>query len=354
MKIGTYMNSWLTESVKTIDANMISQAKAYQKTLTKPPGSLGDLELIAERFSGWQSSLCPHLDAISIRVFAGDHGVCCQGVSAFPQDVTVQMISNFLAGGAAISVLASDLEADFKVVNTGTASLLSSALVNESQLINEPVSTGTKDFSQEPAMSSEQVAAALDIGKNVVGEVTADLFIGGEMGIANTTSASAIYSALLALSPEQTVGSGTGIDNAGLAHKKNVVNQALELHKNSLTDPYNVLRCLGGFEIAALTGSFIACAQRGIPVLVDGFICTAAALLAVRINKGVGDWLLYSHCSAEPAHKLALDALGASPLLDLGLRLGEGSGAAVAVPLLKSALSLHNNMATFSQLTIKN
>ncbi len=346
------MISWLVEPVKKIDVDMIDQATTYQQTLTKPLGSLGVLENIAEKFSGWQSSLHPRIESISIRVFAGDHGVCDQSVSAFPQEVTVQMISNFLAGGAAVSVLAGDLGADFKVVNVGAASQLSPNLLNKPQLINRPVAEATKDFSLEPAMTSEQLNTALSIGKDVVDALDTDLFIGGEMGIGNTTSASAIYSALLLLPPEKTVGSGTGIDKKGLVRKQIIVKKALDLHQNNLTDPYNILRCLGGFEIAALTGSFITCAQRGIPILVDGFICTAAALLAVKLNKSVSDWLLFSHCSAEPAHKFALDALGAKPLLDLGLRLGEGSGAAVAVPLLKSALSLHNNMATFSQLGI--
>lgn len=347
------MKSWLIEPAKKIDADMINSAKEYQKTLTKPLGSLGELEAIAEKFSGWQSSLHPCIESISIRVFAGDHGVYNQGVSAFPQDVTVKMVSNFLAGGAAISVLARDLEADFKVVNTGTVSQVYPDNMSQSRLINTPVAEGTQDFSREPAMSSEQLDEALEIGKNVINEVTADLFIGGEMGIANTTSASAIYSALLSLSPEQTVGSGTGIDKEALERKKEIIKKALVLHKNNLVSPYNILQCFGGFEIAALTGSFIACAQRGIPVLVDGFICTAAALLAVEINKSIGGWLLYSHRSAEPAHELALNALEAKPLLDLGLRLGEASGAAVAVPLLMNALLLHNNMATFSQLGIK-
>ncbi len=328
---------------------MIAQARAYQATLTKPVGSLGQLECIAEQFCGLQASLNPTLETIAVRVFAGDHGVCSQGVSAFPQAVTVQMITNFLRGGAAISVLSRDLGADFCVINMGTATPIEAAFAQHPQLVHAPIDNGTQDFSVTAAMTSQQLDQALSIGKSAIESLSVDLFIGGEMGIGNTTSASAIYASLLALSPAQTVGPGSGIDKKGIYHKEAVITAALKLHRHSLDSAYNVLRCLGGFEIAGLVGSFIACAQRGIPVLVDGFICTAAALIAVKLNPGVRDWLLFSHCSAEPAHITALDYLQAKPLLNLGLRLGEGSGAALAVPLLKSALSLHNNMATFSQ-----
>jgi nicotinate-nucleotide--dimethylbenzimidazole phosphoribosyltransferase len=347
------MNSWLMWPVKKIDIEMITLAKAYQKTLTKPIGSLGQLEVIAEQFSGWQASLHPELLSIAITVFAGDHGICRQGVSAFPQEVTAQMIINFLTGGAAISVLSRDLDADFCVVNMGTAYPIANEFTQHHLLVNEPVNSGTKDFSVEPAMTSQQLDKALLIGKKRVESLNVDLFIGGEMGIGNTTSASAIYSALLELPAENTVGPGTGIDEDGLALKQALITKALNLHQSNLGSAYDVLRCLGGFEIAGLVGSFIACAQRGIPVLVDGFICTAAALIAVRLNPDVRGWLLFSHCSAEPAHIIALDYLEAAPLLNLGLCLGEGSGAAVAVPLLKAALSLHNKMATFSQVGIE-
>lgn len=340
---------WIISPAQKINDESVLLAKAHQSVLTKPAGSLGRLEDIAEQFAGWQGVKNPLLNNIQVVVFAGDHGVCQQQVSAFPQEVTMQMIVNFLQGGAAISVLSHQMDADFNVVNMGIVTPLPDPFVNHQRLINKNICSGTADLSQQSAMSEEQCLAALDAGKSLLDTSTAQLFIGGEMGIGNTTSASAIYAALLSLSAAEVVGPGTGVDAAGLLRKQEVINTALELHKDYLSDPYQALRRLGGLEIAALVGSYIASAQKGIPVLVDGFICTAAALLAVRINPSVKEWLLYSHRSAEPAHCKALDALDASPLLDLGLRLGEGSGAALTVSLLQSALCLHNNMATFTQ-----
>jgi len=362
------MKQWYTEQASAIDSKLIKQAQAYQAILTKPQGSLGQLETIAEQFCAWQGTLKPSLNNIKIVVFAGDHGVYDQGVSAFPQAVTVQMITNFLEGGAAISVLSRDLLADFSVANMGTALPLPDNYTQHPQLLNIDIATGTADLSLQPAMTDDELSQALSAGRSCV-DVCAethtetyvephvkmpvtnsrtDLFIGGEMGIGNTTSASAIYAALLSLSPAEVVGPGTGVDADGLRRKQRAVEKALACHHAVLDKPYDVLRCLGGLEIAGLVGAYISAAQKGIPVLVDGFICTAAALIAVKLNESVRDWLLFSHQSAEPAHIIALDALRAEPLLQLGLRLGEGSGAALAVPLLKSALSLHNNMATFT------
>jgi len=257
------------------------------------------------------------------------------------------MVQNFLAGGAAISVLAKELGADFSVVNLGTVSPIEDA----PGLHNAPIAASTQDFSLAPAMSHADLTQALEIGRQQLSNSqlsNSQLFIGGEMGIGNTTSASAIYSSLLDLPPEQTVGPGTGIDAQGQAHKAKVIAQAVALHKNSMSDALSVLQHLGGFEIAALTGAYIAAAQQQTPVLVDGFICTAAALLACRINASCRAWMLFSHQSAEPAHISALEALDASPLLNLGMRLGEGSGAAMAVPIIKNALLLHSQMATFA------
>jgi nicotinate-nucleotide--dimethylbenzimidazole phosphoribosyltransferase len=344
------MKKWYEKPVQSVDTESIRLARDHQSILTKPLGSLGRLEEIAEKFAGWQSTVHPKLNKIKVGVFAGDHGICAQGVSAFPQEVTAQMISNFLEGGAAISVLSRDLNAEFHVINMGIVSSLPKALSNHSQLMNVQLDLGTADFSVNAAMTYDLLEHAMTTGKSYVDEFhSIDLFIGGEMGIGNTSSASAIYAALLSLSSEDVVGPGTGLDSKGMNHKSQVVSQGLSLHQDYLGDPYQVLRCLGGLEIAGLTAAYIACAQRGIPVLVDGFICTAAALVAVSLNKGVKDWLLFSHESAEPAHRLALEHLQVSALLNLGMRLGEGSGAAVAVPLIKSALSLHNNMATFAQ-----
>ncbi len=345
----TIFPQWLLTSAQMMDQKSMEYARKRQQRLTKPPGSLGDLELIAEQFAGWQGRVEPSIEQVRVVVFAADHGVCQQGVSAFPQEVTAQMVANFLEGGAAISVLSQALFAELTVVNLGVVGELAESYQQHPQLLDCSIACCTADFSREAAMTHEQVNQALAVGQSVVNETTMDLFIGGEMGIGNTTSASAIYSALLSLSPEQVVGRGTGVDEAGLLRKQRVVQQGLDVHKTLLTEPYEVLRCLGGFEIAALVGSYIACAQKGIPIVVDGFITTAAALVATRINPSVKPWLLFSHQSAESAHGLALQALDVKPMVNLGLRLGEGSGAALIVPILQSALRLHAEMATFDQ-----
>jgi nicotinate-nucleotide--dimethylbenzimidazole phosphoribosyltransferase len=345
--------SWLNAPTKSLSKESICAGKKRQAQLTKPEGSLGLLESVAIRFCGFQGREFPKVDNVVIRVFAADHGVCAQGVSAFPQIVTTQMIANFCVGGAAISVLSRHLNADFAVVNLGTVHFvpkLSSA--NQSLLLNKVIAAGTQDFTQGMAMTRSELEQALSVGRSILDEASksqvVELFIGGEMGIGNTTSASAIYSILLDLIPELTVGPGTGVDSKGVQTKISVIKQSLALHKEHLNSPLDILQCVGGFEIAALTGCYIACAQKGIPVLVDGFICTAAALLAAHINPESKSWFLFSHQSAEPAHVLALEYFDAQPLLDLGMRLGEASGAAVAVPILKSAIHLHNEMATFN------
>jgi len=335
-------NEWYLSPSKAIQESDLDNARAYQNTLTKPPGSLGQLEDIAVQFCAWQQTNQPECNNVQIAIFAADHGVCAQGVSAFPQAVTAQMVANFVSGGAAISVLAKQLNAQFKVVNLG----LISEVDDHDSLVNVPLNTGTNDFTEQSAMSQAELLAALEIGRQQV-DHTASLFIGGDMGIGNTSSASAIYSVLLKQAPEQTVGPGTGIDKQGIEHKRKVLYRAFNLHGEKLDTPLHTLQHIGGFEIAALVGAYIACAQSGVPILVDGFITTAAALLAVAINPSARDWMIFAHTSAEPAHRLALDSLGAKPLLDIGMRLGEGSGAGVAVPIIQSALALHNTMATF-------
>lgn len=355
------MQHWLTLPVQTIDQQAIGQARAHQAMLTKPRGSLGRLEKLAEQFAGWQGQPQPVINKISVAVFAGDHGVCEQAVSAFPQAVTMQMIINFLEGGAAISVLSRALAADFTVINMGIVNPLPDSYGHHPHLVNANIAAGTADFSVRAAMTESQLDQALQQGQKIVEKCIGhdvndsasnrprQLLTGGEMGIGNTTSASAMYSALLDLPAAEVVGSGSGLDQTGMVRKQRVIERALELHRNVLQDPWQILRCVGGLEIAGLVGFYVAAAQRGVPVLVDGFIATVAALVAVRVNPGVRDWLLFSHCSTEPAHQPALTELQAEPLLDLGLCLGEGSGAAVAVPIIQAALSLHNSMATFGQ-----
>lgn len=341
-------DDWFRAPAAPPDAEAAALAAARQGRLTKPPGALGGLETLAVRLAGLQRRPKPRVDRVWMTVFAADHGVAAAGVSAFPQAVTAQMVANMAAGGAAISVLAREIGASLELVNLGTvAPVPASALVREAV-----IAAGTADFTQGPAMTAAELTRALDTGAAAVARARAgdaELFIGGEMGIGNTTAATAVACALLEARPADLVGSGTGLDDAGLQRKAAIIEQALALHADGLADPAAVLARVGGFEIAALAGAYVACAQRGLPVLVDGFISTAAALAAVRLCAGAEAWLLRSHRSAERGHGAMLAALGGETLLDLGMRLGEGSGAAVAVPLLRLACALHNDMATFAE-----
>ena len=332
-------------------------AYARQNQLTKPTGSLGKLEEIAIQFAGWQATEKPQLNTILIRVFAADHGICAQKISAFPQEVTAQMVSNFIHGGAAISVLSEQENADFAVVNMGLAKPLVNEqnLLSDPKFINTPIAAGTQDFSQQTAMQESQVHQALQNGRNTIEsqlQSSPQLFIGGEMGIGNTSSASAIYCVLLGIHPTVAVGPGTGLTTSEIERKAQIIQAALLKHQIDAHNPFAVLQTFGGFEIAGLVGAYITAAQNKIPSVIDGFISTAAALIACQFNPSSRDWFLFSHQSAEPAHAKALDFFQAKPLLDLRMRLGEGSGAAVCLPLLKSALSLHNNMATFAEATV--
>lgn len=342
---------WLTMPAARADAGAREAAKARQSRLTKPPGALGRLEDVAIHLAALQGTEQPCVDRVHITVFAGDHGVAAEGISAFPQAVTAEMVKNFAGGGAAISVAARALGASLEVINLGTA-FDPGPLEGVKSYHLGP---GTANFSCEAAMSEHQLAGALGAGRLAAESAQlngAQLFIGGEMGIGNTTAAAALACALLDALPQQLAGPGTGLDGHGVAHKSEVIRRALAYHSRHHDIPLEALRRLGGFEIAALVGSYIACAHIGLPVLVDGFISTVAALAATRLCPGTEHWLLYSHTSAEPGHRLVLDALKARPLLDLGMRLGEGSGAAVAVPLVRMACMLHNDMATFAEASV--
>ncbi len=342
--------TWFEAPVAPIDTASRDRATARQSRLTKPPGSLGRLEELAVDFAGWQGTDRPVLDHCRVRVFAADHGVVGEGVSAFPQAVTVEMIRNFARGGAAISVLAQEQGADFRVVSLGTVHPLPEADREHPLVRLREVAPGSANICETAAMTEAQLAAALQAGAAEVDDgEPCQLFIAGEMGIGNTTTTAALASALLDLPAADTVGAGTGVDDAGLVRKRAAVERALALHLDHCTGPLETLRRLGGLEIAALAGAYLAAARRGVPALVDGYICTVAALLACRLNPGVRDWLAFAHCSAEPGHRHLLDALRARPLLELGMRLGEGSGAAAAVPLLRAACQLHNRMATFDE-----
>ena len=343
--------NWLAQPCAVLNETIRLAALERQGQLTKPPGALGQLEELAVRLAAMQGVERPTVDKASIAIFAADHGVAAEGVSAFPQAVTGEMVKNFARGGAAICVLAKALDARLEVVNLGT--------VNDPgdwpNVVRTVVASMTANFAVEPAMTETQLAQAMQAGRDSVLraiENDAQIYIGGEMGIANTTAATALSCALLKAAPHELAGPGTGLDNAGVTKKIAVLERVLNLHSAYFETPLECLRRVGGFEIAALTGAYLTCAQQGLPVLVDGFIATAAALTTVRMTPDSADWLIYAHGSAEPGHARLLEALDATPLLSLGLRLGEGSGAATALPLLRLACALHNGMATFAEAAV--
>jgi nicotinate-nucleotide--dimethylbenzimidazole phosphoribosyltransferase len=332
-----------------------ARARARQAVLTKPAGSLGRLEELAAELAGLQASDRPTASRAPILVFAADHGVAARGVSAYPAGVTVEMLRNFARGGAAIAVLARELGCQLAVIDAGTL-----AQTPVPGIVTDKPCRGTRDLSREPAMTHAELDHALGCGRRAVlraADEGADLLLLGEMGIGNTTAAAAIACALLGRRPEDLVGEVSGVDTLGRARKVRVVDEALALHRLAPLEPgaAALMRCLaavGGLEIAALSGAMIAAAQSRKAVLVDGFIASVAALAAVRLNPGAGPWLVYSHRSAELGHRAVLDALAARPLLDLSLRLGEASGAALALPLVRLACALHNGMATFKEAAV--
>ena len=309
------------------DAAARDAATERNGQLTKPPGALGQLENIAIWVAGWQGTARPRIDRPQIAIFAGNHGVVAQGVSAFPPEVTGQMVANFRHGGAAINQLAQTFGATMTV---------------EALDLDRP----TQDFTQGPAMSEADLLAALQTGWNAV-DPTADLLIPGEMGIGNTTAAAAIACALFGGAAADWVGRGTGVDDAGQLRKAKAV--AAGLARNPDRAPLAVLRCLGGREIAAMAGAMLAARHHRIPVLLDGFIACSAAAVLHKANPAALDHCLAAHVSAEAGHARLLSALGKVPLLSLGLRLGEGSGAALAIGIIKAAVACHSGMASFAE-----
>lgn len=311
------------------DADPAATAAAQDRNgqLTKPPGALGRLEDLAIWYAGWRGTDKPSLEKPQVIVFAGNHGICAQGVSAFPPEVTVQMVANFEHGGAAINQLSRAFGAKMDV---------------HALDLDNP----TADFTVAPAMTEEEVIAALRTGWDAV-DPDADLLVTGEMGIGNTTSAAAIGAAIMGGDAAEWTGRGTGVDDAGLVRKTDVVARGLALHH--VSDPLEALRCLGGRELAAMAGAIAAARAHRIPVILDGFICTAAAATLEKSVPGALDHAVAGHLSAEDAHRKMLDGIGKVPLLQLGLRLGEGSGAALAIGVLKGAIACHSGMATFAE-----
>ncbi len=320
---------------------------------TMPRGALGRIEALAFQLGLIQQTLQPCCDSQAIIVFAGDHGIADRGVSAYPKSVTWQMVMNFLADGAAINVFARANQVLLRIVDAG----VDHDFQQHPKLIHAKIAPGTADFSCEAAMSSQQCSNAIDAGARITREVIAqsgaEVLGFGEMGIGNTSSAAALTARLLNLPIDRCVGRGTGLDDAGLAHKLELLRAALQLHASS-QKPLEVLACFGGFEIAMMVGGLLAAAQQRRAILIDGFIVTSALLVAHQLQPAVLDYCVFAHRSGEPGHALALDALNATPLLDLGLRLGEGSGAALAMPLVKSAARMLRDMASFESAAVAN
>lgn len=312
----------------------------------KPPGSLGRLESLAIRIATYLETLEPRVERGRVLIFAADHGVSREGVSAYPREVTAQMVKTFSSGGAAITVLSRTLGLEVEVIDVG----VDADLPEMPGVVSAKVRRSSRNFLEEPAMTSQELEAALEAGRAAVERAAgADAIALGEMGIGNTTAAAALLSALTGAPPEETVGRGTGVDDERLAHKRAVVAKALRLHEQALTDPRRALAAVGGLEIAALAGAALEAARRRKLVLVDGFISTVSALAATRLDPAIRPALFFAHRSAEAGHGRALNALDAEPLIDLGMRLGEGTGSALAFPILKAAAAILREMATFSQ-----
>ncbi len=313
---------------------------------TKPPGSLGRLEWLAAELCAIQHSVPPSTAHKRVLLFAGDHGIVAEGVSAYPQEVTGQMVRNFANGGAAINVFARQAGAELEVVDVGVLGSV------EGLALDRKVRAGTRNFAVGPAMTVQEAEQAFEIGME---RAEAAAFAGvnvlalGEMGIGNTASASAMLSLMTGLDVSETVGRGTGLDDAGLERKQAALSSAISFHAGAAHSAFETLCAVGGLEIAALAGAMIGAASRRIPVLVDGFICTVAALCAVRLAPDCRSALLFAHVSQEHGHRLALATLKAQPMLDLGMRLGEGSGAALALCLVDASVAILTDMASFAE-----
>jgi nicotinate-nucleotide--dimethylbenzimidazole phosphoribosyltransferase len=342
------------ERIRPADSDAMARAEARQQNLTKPPGSLGRLEEVSIRLAGIYGTERPAIGGKAVIVAAGDHGVVAQGVTGYPQEVTAQMVLNFLAGGAAISVMSRHLGIRQVVVDAGVAAEIPdfTGMAGEAEFRSLKIGPGTADISQGPAMSREQAVRCLEEGVGLAVEVIesgVDLLATGDMGIGNTTASSSITSAVTGHPPEETTGEGTGRTPAEMQHKIGVVRTALEVNAPDPKDGVELLAKVGGFEIGVLAGVILGAAVMRKPVVVDGFISGAAALLANAVCPAASDYMLPSHVSAERGHRAALEGLGLTPLLDLGMRLGEGTGAALAMPIIEAAAATLSEMATFAE-----
>ncbi len=319
----------LAEALPKADVASAQAATDRQNSLTKPPGALGQLEELAIFMAGWQGAEKPEINVAQALVFAGNHGICDRGVNPFPQEVTAQMVLNFEHGGAAINQLCRANGADLSVVALD---------------LDRP----TNDFTKGAAMTEAEVLSAMNAGADAVNP-EADILLLGEMGIGNSTVAAALASAVVGGTPEEWVGRGTGSDDDGMRLKSQVIAEGLSLHQSLLAQPAGALLAFGGREQAAICGAVLAARAQGIAVLLDGFICTAAAAVLHGVDPALLDHCLVGHASAEPGHPKLLAAIGKRPVVEFDMRLGEGSGAALALGILRSALACHNGMATFAE-----
>ena len=337
----------VVKQIQPVDEAVAEEARARQDQLTKPPGSLGRLEDLGIRLAAIQGTVKPKVTG-GVVVFAADHGVTEAGVSAFPKAVTEQMVLNFLNGGAAVNALAGVAGAELLTVDVG----VDADFAEHPKLLQRKVVRGTQNFLEQPAMTSEQVGQALSVGVEAANRMIdggANVLVGGDMGIGNTTPAAALTAVLTGKSVQDVTGRGTGVDDEGLKRKIEVIEQALEKHQPDAGEPLDVLAKVGGLEIAALTGFYLGAAARGTAVVLDGFIVTSAALVAAAVKPEAKDYFFASHTSQEPGHRVQLETLGLTPLFDLGLRLGEGTGGVLALPLLASAAAVLSEMATFAE-----
>ena len=334
--------------IKPPDEKAMAAARARQDTLTKPLGSLGRLEELSIKLAGIRGEPIPRINHKAIVTMAADHGVVAEGVSAYPQAVTPQMVLNFLRGGAGINVLAKHAGARIIVVDIGVAS----DMEPHPALVSRKIARGTSDMARGPAMSREQAIKSIEVGLEIVEKEVKkglDIVGTGDMGIGNTTPSSAITAAITGEKVEKVTGRGTGIDDKQLAHKVEVIERALKANKPNADDAIDVLAKIGGFEIGGICGVIVGAAAHRIPVVIDGFVSGAAALIAVGLSPRVKDYLIASHCSVEIGHKAILKYLGLKPILDLELRLGEGTGAALGIFLVEAAAKILAEMATFAE-----
>lgn len=334
--------------ITPVSEELLQQAQARLDNKTKPLGSLGRLEEFARRMAAISGSPEPDMTKKIIFTFAGDHGVTEEGVSAFPKEVTPQMVFNFLAGGAGINVLARHAGAEVRVVDVG----VDYDFGDTAGLINRKVARGTRNFAKGPAMSEAEMLAALQVGIELADQCKAEgvALVGtGEMGIGNTTPSSAIIAAISGIPVQELTHRGTGINNEALQHKIRVIETGLALNRPDPQNPLDVLAKVGGLEIAAIAGLVLGCAANSIPVVIDGFISTAGALIASELHPNVRDYIFAAHESVEIGHRFMLERIGAAPILDLGLRLGEGTGAALAMTMIEAGVKILKEMATFDQ-----